>query len=356
MPQKDPSRTEKATPKRRNKARKEGNVPRSTELAKVISILAGVIILRVLISFLDKNLRETYLYFLKQSFTLELTKESVYHLLLYSSKQIAIMILPIMFFIFTLSFISIKMQVGSLWTTKPLVPKLKNFNLLQGIKRIFFNLQTFINLTKSILQAFFVGLAPYIVLKTELTQNILPLFYASVPEIASYLLNTGFKVTEYALVPMLLIGVGDLIYTRWDYEENLKMTKEEIKDERKQAEGDPHIKTKQKRKMLKVMQQRMLQEVPKADVVITNPTHIAVAIAYNPLKAPAPIVLAKGANKVAEKIKEIAKENNIPIKENKPLAWALYKSVEIGEMIPEELYRAVAAILAQLYKYRKGRN
>ncbi len=353
MPQKDPSRTEKATPKRRKKARDEGNVPRSTELGKAVSILAGVLILRFLIEFLDKNIRETYLYFLRQSFSLELTRENVYHIFLYSSKQIGLMVLPIMFFVFLISLLVTRAQVGSLWTTKPLTPKFKNFNIIQGLKKIFVNIQTLINLTKSVLQAFFVGLAPYLVLKSELTENILPLFYASVSDIAAYILNTGFKVTGYALVPMLLIGVADLIYTRWDYEENLKMTKEEVKDERKQAEGDPQIKSKQKRKMLKVMQQRMLQEVPNADVVITNPTHIAVALAYNPLKAPAPIVLAKGANKVAEKIKEVARKHNVPIKENKPLAWALYKSVEIGETIPEELYRAVAAVLAQLYKYRK---
>ncbi len=353
MPQKDPSRTEKATPKRRKKARDEGNVPRSTELGKAVSILAGVLILRFLIGFLDKNIRETYLYFLRQSFSLELTRENVYHIFLYSSKQIGLMVLPIMFFVFLISLLVTRAQVGPLWTTKPLTPKFKNFNIIQGLKKIFVNIQTLINLTKSVLQAFFVGLAPYLVLKSELTENILPLFYASVSDIAAYILNTGFKVTGYALVPMLLIGVADLIYTRWDYEENLKMTKEEVKDERKQAEGDPQIKSKQKRKMLKVMQQRMLQEVPNADVVITNPTHIAVALAYNPLKAPAPIVLAKGANKMAEKIKEVARKHNVPIKENKPLAWALYKSVEIGETIPEELYRAVAAVLAQLYKYRK---
>jgi len=353
MPQKDPSRTEKATPKRRKKARDEGNVPRSTELGKAVSILAGVLILRFLIGFLDKNIRETYLYFLRQSFSLELTRENVYHIFLYSSKQIGLMVLPIMLFVFLISLLVTRAQVGPLWTTKPLTPKFKNFNIIQGLKKIFVNIQTLINLTKSVLQAFFVGLAPYLVLKSELTENILPLFYASVSDIAAYILNTGFKVTGYALVPMLLIGVADLIYTRWDYEENLKMTKEEVKDERKQAEGDPQIKSKQKRKMLKVMQQRMLQEVPNADVVITNPTHIAVALAYNPLKAPAPIVLAKGANKMAEKIKEVARKHNVPIKENKPLAWALYKSVEIGETIPEELYRAVAAVLAQLYKYRK---
>jgi flagellar biosynthetic protein FlhB len=131
------------------------------------------------------------------------------------------------------------------------------------------------------------------------------------------------------------------------------MTKGEVKDEHKQAEGDPLIKSMQRQKMLKSMQKRMLESVPKADVVITNPTHLAIALRYNPLEAPSPVVLAKGANFMAEKIKDLAREHKIPLRENKPLAQALYKSVDVGEMIPEELYQAVAAVLAQLPKFRR---
>jgi flagellar biosynthetic protein FlhB len=167
------------------------------------------------------------------------------------------------------------------------------------------------------------------------------------------MLSTGAQMVIIAMVPMLLIAAADLWYTRWDYEENLKMTKDEVKDERKQMEGDPEIKQQQKSKMLQSMSQRMMQDVPKADVVITNPVHLAVALKYDPMQAPAPMVLAKGANRVAERIKDIARENNIPIRENKPLAQALYKMVEIGDAIPEELYQAVAAILAQLHRFRR---
>ena len=171
--------------------------------------------------------------------------------------------------------------------------------------------------------------------------------------LAAYILSAAARMVAYALIPMLLIAVADLIYTRWDYEEQLKMTKEEVKDERKQAEGDPKVKQHQRQKMMAVMAKRMMQKVPEADVVITNPTHIAVALRYDALLAPAPVVLAKGVDFVAEKIKEIARENNVPIRENKPLAQALYKSVEIGDTIPEELFQAVAQILAQLWKNKK---
>ena len=213
---------------------------------------------------------------------------------------------------------------------------------------------TLIRLGRSLLQAIVIGIAPYIVLKGEM-DNIAPLFYQNAEGLAVYILETGAKMVIYALVPMLLIAAADLWYKKWDYIENLKMTKDEVKDERRQAEGDPQIKRKQRQKMMEVMARRMMQDVPKADVVITNPTHIAVALKYDALEAPAPICLAKGADRVAEKIKEIAREHGVPIRENVPLARALYKSVEVGETIPEELYKAVAAILAQLNKF-KGRR
>jgi flagellar biosynthetic protein FlhB len=179
------------------------------------------------------------------------------------------------------------------------------------------------------------------------------MFYATPANIAAYILSTGYKMVCYALVPMLLIAIADLVYKFYKYEEGLKMTKDEIKDERKQAEGDPKVKQKQQQKAMEFMAQRMMQDVPRADVVVTNPTHIAVALRYNALEAPAPLILAKGAGPIAEKIKEIARENLIPIQENKPLAQALYKQVEIGDMIPEELFQAVASILAKLDKFKK---
>ena len=168
--------------------------------------------------------------------------------------------------------------------------------------------------------------------------------------VTAYMLNTAFKVVIYALVPMIIIAVADLVYQRWEYAENLKMSKDEVKDEHKQMEGDQFIKGKMRQKMLQMSARRMMQQVPKADVVITNPTHLAIALRYNAMEAPAPIVLAKGSDRVAEKIKEIAREHRIPIRENKPLARALYKQTDIGDMIPTELFQAVAIILAQIWK------
>ncbi|GAB7081009.1 hypothetical protein JCM14635_26820 [Megalodesulfovibrio paquesii] len=186
--------------------------------------------------------------------------------------------------------------------------------------------------------------------------HLLPLYYQGPEYLAGFMLETGAQVLLNALLPMAAIAAFDLWYTRYEYAENLKMTKDEVKDERKQAEGDPIIKSKQRRNMMEFMQRRMFQQVPKADVIITNPTHYAVALKYDALVAPAPIVLAKGVNRIAQRIKEIGREHGIPIRENKPLAQALYKSVEIGDAIPEEMYQAVAAILAQVYKTKAHRG
>ncbi len=173
--------------------------------------------------------------------------------------------------------------------------------------------------------------------------------------ITSYMLLVAYKMVCYALVPMIVIALADLWYVRWRYHDNLMMTKEEVKDEHRQAEGDPLVKQKQTAKMYEVIGRRLKSTVPKADVVITNPTHYAIALRYDIKEAPAPMVIAKGADAMARRIREIAIENDVPIHENPPLARALYKQVEIGEIIPEELYQAVAAILAKLAKFKKRR-
>ncbi len=353
MPQQDPSRTEKATPKRRNKQRQEGHVPRGAEMAKTVVLLVGVVALRHLIEFIYVQQAQIYRWFLGEGMRYDVNQESVYSLFAWALSRMAFMVLPFMLIIAFTAWLSQRLQVGKLWTTKVFKFKWERFlNILGGIKNIMASPAALMRFGRSLLQALVVGIAPYIVLKQELP-NLLPLFDQTTEAVAASILTMGYKMTCYALVPMMLIAIADLWYTRWDYEEQIKMTKDEIKDEHRQAEGDPKIKAAQRQKMMAVMAQRMLADVPKADVVVTNPTHIAVALSYNIMEAPAPKVLAKGVDHMAEKIKEIARENNVPIREDKPLAQALYKQVEIGEMIPEDLFKAVAAILARLDKFRK---
>jgi flagellar biosynthetic protein FlhB len=353
MAEKDPSKTEKATPKRIKKARGEGNVAKSQEMGKTMTLLAGVIAIKVVINIYYDQFQEIFHWFFTKGFSTPLTQKKVYLLFIWCSEKLALLLLPIFLFIALVSFITLRLQVGKLWTTKVFKPKFgKIFNITNGIKKILFDVQTFVRLGKSILQAVVVAIAPYIVIKQEM-HNFLPLFYANAHEITSYVLQVGYKMIKYTMLPMLIIAAIDLWYMRYQYAENMKMTKDEVKDERKQAEGDEKVKAAMKQRMMAMVQQRMIAEVPKADVVITNPTHYAIALRYDPLLAPAPQILAKGTNKMAEKIKEIARENNVPIRENKPLAQALYKQVEVGDIIPEEMYQAVAAILAKLNKFKR---
>ncbi|MDP3429855.1 MAG: EscU/YscU/HrcU family type III secretion system export apparatus switch protein, partial [Desulfomicrobium sp.] len=292
MAQHDPSRTEFATPKRRNKARGEGSVPKSQELPKPLTLLFGLLMLQIYLGTIRTEIENLMHWFFTEGFAFELTPASTYSLFRDCLYSIAIMVLPIMLVIALAAFVVVRLQVGKLWAPKVFKPKFKNFNVVSGLKKLLISKQTIVRLLKSVFMAAAVALGPYIVLKQAFGE-VIPLFYQTADSIAAYVLSAGQTMFYYALAPMILIGLADLLYTRWDYEENLKMTKSEVKDERKQAEGDPMIKNKQRQKMMAVMMRRMMQDVPKADVVITNPTHLAIAIRYNSLEAPAPLVLAK---------------------------------------------------------------
>ncbi len=353
MPQSDPSRTEKPTPKRITDARKKGNVAKSQEVGTTMTILVGSVVAYFWIGYLSKEMMNVFRYFFGPVLTtFDPTANEVRNLSLGITLSMAKMTLPIMFTIGFFAFLVQRIQVGKLWTLKPLKPDFKKMNPISGVKRMFFSLQTFTRLGKNILKAVVIGAAPAMVVKNEIP-NFMSLYYVDAQTLSIYILKMGFKMVVYALVPMIIIAVVDLVYSRWDYMEKLKMTKFEVKDEAKQMDGDPVVKGKMRQKMMQMSQRRMMKDVPKADVVITNPTHIAVAIKYNAMEAPAPLVVAKGADKVAEKIKEIARANKVPIRENVPLARALYKQADVGDMIPEDLYKAVAAILAQLWQ-KKG--
>jgi len=351
MAQKDPSKTEKATPKRINKAREDGNVAKSQELTKLVSILAGLFVLSAWIPYMSHEILIVYRYFMTESMTFDLNEANLGAMFSWLFFVLAKLLLPVVLVVALATAVSLRLQVGKLWAPKVFKFKFKAFNLIAGLKRMFMSTQALIRLLKSLVQAIVIGFAPYLVIKGQM-DVFLTLYDRDAAGVAIYILEMGYKIVMYALVPMIGIAAFDFWYTRHEYQENLKMTKDEIKDERKQAEGDPLIKSKMRQKMMAVAMKRMMQNVPKADVVITNPTHIAVALMYKPDEFPAPVIVAMGADKVAEKIKEIAREHNVPVKENKPLARALYKQVEVGDMIPAELFQAVASILAQIWQTR----
>lgn len=353
--QKDPSRTEEATPKRVRKQRQEGNVPKSAELGKAVSLTGGMMALYVWIGPMNEAIKNIFRRFLVHSWEFDPNPQNVYILTQELMLELCKIIMPILLFLAFLSFLAQRIQVGKLWTTKVFKPKWQRFNILKGLKQMMFSPQTALRTIKSLLFAIILCLIPGWLIWQE-HENFLPMYYATTEGVAAYMLQMAFRLAAYALLPILAITAFDVWQTRFAYKEGMKMTKDEVKDERKQAEGDPVIKNKQRQKMMQVMMKRMLQDVPKADVVVTNPTHIAVALRYNVDEFPAPVVLAKGADHLAEKIKAVAREHNVPIRENVPLARALYKAVEIGDMIPEELYKAVATLLASIWKLKPRAN
>ncbi len=349
--QQDPSRTEEATPKRVNKQRQEGNVAKSQEMSKFISLVAGLIGLFFWIETMGQEVMNLYRHFLTRSFEFQADSETIYALFLWISVYLAKILLPILLFLAFSAWLCLRLQVGKLWTTKVFTPKLEKFNVIKSLKQMLMSPQTIFRLLKSVLLSVIIALIPAIIISQEYV-NFLPMFYEDAAGVVRYMLDSGFTMVYYTLIPMGAIAGFDVWQSRFAYNEGNKMTKDEVKDERKQAEGDPLIKQQQRQKMMEQLARRMLQDVPKADVVITNPTHIAIAIKYDALEAPAPIILAKGADHLAEKIKEVAREHNVPLRENVPLARALYKSVEVGDMIPEDLYKATASILASIWRMK----
>ncbi|OBQ50157.1 flagellar biosynthesis protein FlhB [Halodesulfovibrio spirochaetisodalis] len=352
MPQSDPSKTEKATPKKREKTREDGDVAKSQEVPKAATTLAGIIILYGWMGTINERTQ----HIMRQCYTfdasLDMSMQSAITFINQIAFELALMLVPIFLFLFLFAGMSMRMQVGHLWTMKVFKPKWSKFNPIKGMKNMFLSMQTLVRLIKSIVFALVIGIAPYLVITDEMDSFIL-LYNASPEGIAMYMLDLVFRVSLYGVLAMLIVSLGDFFYSRWDYEENIKMSKDEVKDEHKQIEGDPKVRSQQRQKMNEMSQQRMMQDVPSADVVITNPTHISVALRYNAMEAPAPVVVAMGADHLAKKIRELAKENDIPMRENVPLARALYKSVKVGDQIPEDLYKAVASILASLSKYKQ---
>lgn len=346
-------KTEPATAKKLKDARDEGQVSKSRELTSAFELITLFLVLKIFISYVGNSFMDVFrmIYNLIPDFidtqrsglTLTATSSLFTEVFL----QMFLIALPFLAFGFVISFLVNVLQVGFKVSTKPLQPKFDKFNPINGFKRIL-SKDSIFELLKSILKIALIFYVAYISVRDE--ANDLFLLYdiplnQALTLIGDIIINTGLRIS----IVYLIIGLADFLYQRHKFSEDMKMTKQEVKDEYKNSEGDPQIKGKQKQRMREASQRRMMQDVPKADVVITNPTHLSVAIRYEAGVASAPIVVAKGEDYVALKIREVAKENNVAIMENKPLARALYATVDIGQQIPPELYQAVAEILAVVY-------
>lgn len=344
-------KTEPATPRRREEARRKGQVFKSADLNSAVIMLAGAVVLFITFPYMVEQLKEfTELYILDRTLT-DFTNDYVYKLLI----EVLILLGKILFPVFLTTFITALiityLQVGFVFSSEPLNPKLSRLNPIEGFKRIF-SKRALVELTKALLKVIITGYIVYTVFKKYYT--IFPRFIDM--ELAQTLVVLSQIVFEIALkvgIFFIIVGVLDYIYQWYEYEKSIKMSKYDIKQEYKQIEGDPHVKARQRQIQREAAMRRMMTEVPKADVVITNPTHFAVALRYDAETMDAPTVIAKGQDFLALKIKEIAAQYDVTIVENPPLARTLYYALDIGSEIPEELYQAIAEVLAYVYKQKK---
>ena len=349
-------KTEPATQKKLKDARGEGEVARSKELGNSFILLALFLFLKIGIAYLGEHLLEMIPYFLNKIPDTTVIWNGNISTKVFSSLvsdgilKLIITIIPVFLIALVIALIAEIIQVQWTVSAKPLKPKFSKLNPLKGIKRIF-SMNSIVELLKSVLK---IGLILYVAYSTlsNMWGILLILYDVSLYEAISMIGKVTFDLGLKIAVIYFFLALADYIYQKWKFAKDMKMSKKEVKDEMKNSEGDPLIKGQIRQKMKEISRRRMMQKLPDADVVITNPTHYAVALKYDAEISDAPFVIAKGQDYLAQKIKKIAQENNIEIVENKPLARSLYANCEVGGIIPTELYQAVADVLAFVYKLK----
>ncbi|UFJ42141.1 flagellar biosynthesis protein FlhB [Brevibacillus humidisoli] len=341
-------KTEKATPQKKKDARKKGQVAKSSEFAPALNISLVFLFLLLggpwMLDSLLQIIRESLVTYSRWQINEENLSVLTYQVTYEAVKVVG----PIMLVSLVVGLGANYLQVGPLFTLEPLKMKLEKIDPIQGAKRIL-SLRSLVELCKAIFKISIGLYIAYLILwsaKDELIQ----LSLKSIDAVLGFTAWEVLKLGVFIGLLLVILAVLDYIYQRYEYEKNLRMSKQDIKDEFKRMEGDPLIKSKIKERQRQMAMRRMMQEIPNADVIITNPIHFAVAIRYDADTMSAPTVIAKGQDYLALKIKEIAKKHRIITMENKPLARALYSQVDVGQQIPEELFKAVAEILAYVYK------
>ncbi len=344
-------KTEEATPKKKQDAKKKGQVAKSKELNSALTLGVSALALIGLSEYITDNLREVMATYLSSYPNFVINGESFIGIIINVLIKIAMIFLPIALPIMLMGIIGNFAQTGRVNTMEPLKPKLSKLNPINGFKRMF-SIRAVVDLIKNLLIVSVVGYIGYVFIRDN---------YFSILELGNYrtemilvqLSSFINKILKKVALVLLIVGIGDFAYQKYQHKKDLKMTKQEIKEEFKQQEGDPQIKGKIRQKQREMSMKRMMQAVPDATVVITNPTHLAIAIKYEKDSGKAPMVVAKGSDHMALKIKEIAIDNKVPVIENKPLARLMYSQVELDEEIPYDMYQAVAEILVLVLKLKK---
>ena len=351
-------KTEEPTAKKLEDARKKGQVAKSRELTNAATLILFFVLLKMLMNFLYSGFLGVFSYVYNRIPDIlknaamggGFSSGTISGMNQYVLLRMLILMAPFLIAGFAAAFVTGILQVKWQISLEPLKPQFSRLNPANGFKRMF-SKDSLFELVKSVINVVVILWIAYSEIKknagTLLVIYDIELMQAIIL-VGTIILNVGIKISVFYIV----IGFADFIYQKWKFKDEMKMTKQEVKDEFKNTEGDPQIKGRQRRVMQDASRRRMMQDVPKADVVITNPTHYAVAIRYDTSIAKAPIVVAKGQDFVAQKIKEIARDNDVEIVENKPLARMLYATVDLGKEIPPELYQAVAEVLAMVYNLK----
>lgn len=343
-------KTEEPTAKKIDDSRKEGQVAKSKEISTAASLLAVFLCLKVFMGFLSQRMLGVFSNFWdKMDYYANSAFNSITVVQLLTEGLVYILITCLPFFVvaFLVAFLSQSVQIKWMVTSKPLQPKLSKLNPISGFKRMF-SKQALFELLLSLVKIAIIFAICYAVIKDNI-KVLLTVYDLGIKDSLGLLFDLVMDLGLKVSIVYFVVAFADLFFQKWKHKQDLKMTKQEVKEEYKNQEGDPKIKSQQRQRMQQASRRRMMQSIPEADVVITNPTHFAVALKYDNTVNQAPIVVAKGADYLAFKIKDIARENDVTIYEDKPLARMLYNNVDIGREIPAELYQAVAEVLAYVY-------
>jgi flagellar biosynthesis protein FlhB len=348
----DEGRTEEPTEYKIRKAREEGRVAKSQELISALGLLLPALTLLALAPFLWATMREMLSFFLTQSTTIDPATDGAIIARAFFSYFLRLT-WPVATVAVVAALASNLVQTGFLFTVKPITPDFSRIvpRFGQYFQKTIFSMEGLFNFAKSLIKVAVIGVIAYVNIDGEVKQ--LATLYAA-PYLKSYfmILSLAIRIVIEAAIALLVLAVPDYMFQRRQYMESLKMSKQEVKEERKMYEGDPMVKSRLRERMRELLSRNMAVNVAKADVVVTNPTHFAVALEWNRETMNAPMVTAKGSDEVAARMRAIAKDNSVPIVENKPLARALYAETEVGDIIPEKYYQAIATILAHVYKMR----
>ena len=345
----DEGRTEDPTEQKIRKAREEGKVAKSADLTASMVLLFPLLLIAILSPYMVRTMADMVRFFITQSMHVDVATAGTISRAFVG--YFAKLTLPVMGVAFLSAFLGNLFQVGFMFSAKAIQPDFEKIspNIMKWLQRAFFSMEGLFNTLKSLMKIAIIAFLSYWNISRKVPE-ITNLVYSTVPAAAKMIARLAFTLMVEAAVILLILSLPDYLFQRHQHKESLKMTRHEIKEEMKQSEGDPQIKGRLKQKMRELLTNQMMQNVPNADVVVTNPTHFAVALEYKQEAMTAPRVTAKGMDEVAQRIKRVARENNVPVMENKPLARALHANVEIGDEIPEEYYAVVSGILVKIYE------